>query len=397
MRNNGKKLVRLLAAALLALAMTLPLTACQVEIPGVGTININDGNAPAGGNTPDGGGTDGDGMDGGEPGAYDDSLNLLRQELDERQQDERFAVAYIGDIDGKLSDLAIPLRDWINDTAPGLCAQYTFVRNIPQERVVGDSGSLFCVVPRDPDATVAVNRVRWNEAKGGYETLEVLYRSESGEPILLFVSYDLGKTPFETTELLLTDSHSDTLSWLPTTGEVSLPYDYQNEKNLALDFTFYSQEGNDENDGSDFGWTCPDGSQLTQKLWVWRGEADKPAIATLELNANSSQEDDWGSGTFTWWYESVYTTPEEVYEGDWGLTANGEYSGVLTLDMTRTGGKRYQPGETERLIHDSFIVQVPMLFADYNCLAVDKGTHGSYLPVQMEPETVLYFYPQWTE
>ena len=397
MRNNGKKLARLLVAALLALAMTLSLTACQVEIPGVGTININDGNTPAGGNVPDRGDTDGDGMDGGEPGAYDDSLDLLRQKLDERQQDERFAVAYIGDINGKLSDLAIPLRDWMNDTAPGLCAQYTFVRNIPQERVVGDSGSLFCVVPRDPDATVAVNRVRWNEAKGGYETLEVLYRSESGDPILLFVSNDLGTVPTDTTELLLTDSHPDTLSWLPTTGEVSLPYDYQNERNLALDFTFYSQEGNDENDGSDFGWTCPDGSQLTQKLWVWRGESDKPAIATLELNANSSQENYWGSGTFIWWYESDYTTPEEVYEGDWGLTANGEYSGVLTLDMTRTDGKRHKPGEADRLIHDSFIVQVPMLFEDYNCLAVDKGTHGSYLPVQMEPETVLYFYPQWTE
>lgn len=47
MRNNGKKLVRLLAAALLALTMTMPLTACQVEIPGVGTININDGNVRA--------------------------------------------------------------------------------------------------------------------------------------------------------------------------------------------------------------------------------------------------------------------------------------------------------------------------------------------------------------
>ena len=125
MRNNGQKLARLLVAALLALAMTMPLTACQVEIPGVGTININGGNTPTGGNVPDRGDTDGDGMDGGEPGAYDDSLDLLRQELDERQQDERFAVAYIGDIDGDLSDLAIPLRDWINDTAPELCAQYT--------------------------------------------------------------------------------------------------------------------------------------------------------------------------------------------------------------------------------------------------------------------------------
>ena len=384
MRNNGKKLVRLLAAALLALAMTLPLTACQVEIPGVGTININDG------------ASDGDTAktNGGEPGAYDDSLDLLRQELDERQQDERFAVAYIGDIDGDLSDLAIPLRDWLNDTAPELCAQYTFVRDIPQERVVDDRGSLFCVVPHDPNATVAVNRVRWNEAKGDYDTVEVLYRSESGEPILLFVSNDLGAVPTDTTELLLTDSHPDTLSWHPIPGIVALPYDSENERRLAYDFTLYSQEGND-GFGSDIGWTCPAGSQLTQEIWAWQGHTDKPALATLELHANSSQEDDWGSGTFTWWYESDYTTPEEVYEGDWGLTANGEYSGVLILDMTRTGGKRYTPGETERLIHDSFIVQVPMGFEDFTYLAVDKGTHGSYLPVQMEPDTILYFYPQW--
>ena len=394
MRNNGKKLVRLLAAALLALAMTLSLTACQVEIPGVGTININDGNAPTGGNTPDGGGTDGDGMDGGEPGAYDDSLDLLRQELDERQQDERFAVAYIGDIDGKLSDLTVPLRDWINDTAPGLCAQYTFVRNIPQERVVVDSGSLFCVVPRDPDAAVVVNRVRWNEAKGGYETLEVLYRSESGDPILLFISNDLGTVPTDTTELLLTDSHPDTLSWYPIPGIVALPYDYENDRKLAYDFTFYSQEGND-GFGSDIGWTCPTGSQLTQEVWAWQGNTDKPALATLELHANSSQEGDWGTATFTWWYESDFVTPEEVYTGDWGLTGNGEYSGVIMLDLTRTGGKRYTPGETERIIHDSFIVQVPMAFEDYTYLSIDKGQHGSYLPVQIEPDTVLYFYPQW--
>ena len=394
MRNNGKKLARLLVAALLALAMTLSLTACQVEIPGVGTININDGNTPTGGNTPDRGDTDGDGMDGGEPGAYDDSLDLLRQELDERQQDERFAVAYIGDIDGKLSDLAVPLRDWINDTAPGLCAQYTFVRNIPQERVVGDSGSLFCVVPRDPNATVAVNRVRWNEAKGGYETLEVLYRSESGEPILVFVSNDLGTVPTDTTELLLTDSHPDTLSWYPIPGIVALPYDYENDRKLAYDFTFYSQEGND-GFGSDIGWTCPTGSQLTQEVWAWDGNTDKPALATLELHANSSQEGDWGTATFTWWYESDFVTPEEVYTGDWGLTGNGEYSGVIMLDLTRTGGKRYTPGETERIIHDGFIVQVPMAFEDYTYLSIDKGQHGSYLPVQIEPDTVLYFYPQW--
>ena len=392
MNKYWKRPATLTVIVLLVFMMTLSLTGCQVEIPGVGTINISDGTT-TGSTGGTNGGTNG-GDIGGEPGAYDDSLNLLRQELEERHQDERFAVAYIGDIDGSLSDLAVPLRDWINDTAPGLCAQYTFVRNIPQERVVGDSGSLFCVVPRDPNATVAVNRARWNEAKGGYETLDVLYRSESGDPILLFVSNDLGTVPTDTTELLLTDSHPDTLSWYPIPGIVALPYDSENERRLAYDFTFYSQEGND-GFGSDIGWTCPSGSQLTQEIWAWQGHTDKPALATLELHANSSQEDYWGSATFTWWYESDFVTPEEVYTGDWGLTGNGEYSGVIMLDLTRTGGKRYTPGETERIIHDSFIVQVPMAFEDYTYLSIDKGQHGSYLPIQMEPDTVLYFYPQW--
>ena len=388
MHKYWKRPATLTVIVLLVFMMTLSLTGCQVEIPGMGTINISDGT------TADGtGGTNG-GNIGGEPGAYDDSLDLLRQWLDERQQNERFAVAYIGDIDGKLSDLALPLRDWMNDKAPMLCAEYPFIRNIPQERVVDDRGSLFCVVPRDPDATVVVNRIRWSEVKGDYETIKELYRSQSGEPILLFVSYDLEKTPFETTELLLTDSHSDTLSWYPIPGIVALPYDYENDRKLAYDFTFYSQEGND-GFGSDIGWTCPSGSQLTQELWAWQGNTDKPALATLELHANNGQEDDWGSATFTWWYESDFVTPEEVYEGEWGLTANGEYSGVLMLDLTRTGGKRYTPGETERLIHDGFIVQVPMGFEDFTYLAIDKGTHGSYLPIQIEPDTVLYFYPQW--
>ena len=106
----------------------------------------------------------------------------------------------------------LTVGDEVVITAPMLCAEYPFIRNIPQERVVDDRGSLFCVVPRDPDATVVVNRIRWSEVKGDYETIKELYRSQSGEPILLFVSYDLEKTPFETTELRLTDRYGDTLS-----------------------------------------------------------------------------------------------------------------------------------------------------------------------------------------
>ncbi len=31
---------------------------------------------------------------------------------------------------------------------------------------------------------------------------------------------------------------------------------------------------------------------------------------------------------------------------------------------------------------------------EHGYLSVDKGQHGSYLPIQLEPDTVIYFYPQ---
>ena len=85
MHNNKKKLVRSLVAMLLALAMALPLTACQVEIPGMGTININNG------------ASDGDTAktNGGEPGAYDDSLDLLPSTLVSRTSASRWPTSAI--------------------------------------------------------------------------------------------------------------------------------------------------------------------------------------------------------------------------------------------------------------------------------------------------------------
>ena len=378
MRNNGKKLARLLVAALLALAMTLSLTACQVEIPGMGTINIDDG------------ASDGDTAktNGGEPGAYDDSLDLLRQLLDERQQDERFAVAYIGDIDGSLSDLTIPLRDWINDTAPGLCAQYTFVRNIPQERVVGDSGSLFCVVPRDPNATVAVNRARWDEAKGGYETLEVLYRSESGDPILLYACADMGESPYPDTEVIVTDSTGKTVTWYPIYGITALPYDYEYDLPLGYSFTVCDEDyGGDMIEESM--WTTPTAEQLARYVWTWQGDlAEQPAMATMSLTQGSGVEP--GQITFTWWYTKDYGDPQEIYEGSWSLTDSGEH---IDLTMTRSGGRQYTKGEAPATVSGMFPVQVPAAFDVFPVLNVTGGGGAYGFPIQQIPNELLMFEP----
>ena len=385
MHKYWKRPATLTVIVLLVFMMTLSLTGCQVEIPGMGTINISDGTTT--GST---GGTNG-GDIGGEPGAYDDSLNLLRQELEERHQDERFAVAYIGDIDGKLSDLTLPLRDWMNDKAPMLCAEYPFIRNIPQERVVDDRGSLFCVVPRDPNASVVVNRIQWNEKAGGYDNVEVLYRSESGEPFLVFACADMGEATDPDTEVIVTNSGEEPLKWYPYYGMVALPYSPEDGRELGYDFTVYT--GNDSMDGGDVGddgmWTAPTAEQLAGHIWTWQGDlAEQPAMATMSLTQGSGTEP--GQITFTWWYTKDYGDPQEIYEGSWKLTDGGQ---LMDLTMTRTGGQQYTKGEAPTTVSGAFPVQVPAAFDIVPVLNVAGGSSADGLPIQQIPYELFMFDP----
>lgn len=74
---------------LLALAMMLTLTACQIDIPGVGTVRISDGSKND---------HDADGPPAGN--SYDTSLVQLREEAMDLPS-YLFAAAYIGQLGGR--------------------------------------------------------------------------------------------------------------------------------------------------------------------------------------------------------------------------------------------------------------------------------------------------------
>ena len=363
---------------LLALAMMISLTACQIEIPGVGTVKINDG-SNVGGNTGDD--TIHTGND------NDDSLALLRKHMAE-VPDYIFAVAYISSAAGGPDDFELPIQEWVSKAAPELCAQYPFVQNIPRERVVGSGGSLFCVVPRDPDATLAVNRIRWNPQNEDYDNLEVLYRSESGDPILLYACADMGESPYPDTEVIVTDSTGKTVTWYPIYGITALPYDYEYDLPLGYSFTVCDEDyGGDVIEESM--WTAPTAEQLARYVWTWQGDlAEQPAMATMSLTQGSGAEP--GQITFTWWYTKDYGDPQEIYEGSWSLTDSGEH---IDLTMTRSGGQQYTKGEAPTTVSGMFPVQVPAAFDVFPVLNVTGGGGAYGFPIQQIPNELLMFEP----
>lgn len=164
------------------------------------------------------------------------SLTSLRQAMIETP--ELFSAAYIG-----LTDTVDPVdpMTWIKKKAPQLCEDLPFITAIPDENIIGDRyGELYCIVPADPDATLSVNLIDHEGV-----SKQVLYRSESGDPVLLFCNQG-GFVP--DTEVFITDSEGRNIVWYPQLDDEGYLYEcYDLDGNLAVnDFTPYSERLNGE-------------------------------------------------------------------------------------------------------------------------------------------------------
>lgn len=113
----------------------------------------------------------------------DSSLLSLRQAM--VGTPELFAVAYFGCHETR-TDTFTRMRE----TEPQLCADLPFLLEIPEDRVIGESGDLFCIIPMDAEATVAVSKGYWDEENQQCIYDDMLYSGSAGDPILLFCNND---------------------------------------------------------------------------------------------------------------------------------------------------------------------------------------------------------------
>ena len=120
-----------------------------------------------------------------------------------------FAVACFGYWEGE------DPMEILRETAPQLCADLPFLTEIPPDRIIGQSGDLFCIVPLDADATVAVSKGYWDEEYQLYIYDDILYSSNTGEPILLLCN----SSGWEPDCQLYISGPSGELIWYPQTDE----------------------------------------------------------------------------------------------------------------------------------------------------------------------------------
>lgn len=168
------------------------------------------------------------------------ALYWLRQNIGLSSDTVRLGVAYLGYTEG-IPEGQTDAEDtrWLSEINRAMAQEYPFMTELNADHVVGNGGNLYCIVPLDEQATLAINRVEWNGKTGTSKVTEILYRSESGEPVLLFDNGSVGAE--NDLQVLITDSNGHTCEWQPLLDEEGCvaPCLDQNEKNVLYDFSEY--------------------------------------------------------------------------------------------------------------------------------------------------------------
>lgn len=191
------------------------------------------------------------------------SLTLLRENLNNKTK--KFAVAYLGITENPLDK---NFQTWIEDNNPKLVRDYPFIKEIPFENIISmdkSSGQVYLIVSADKDASLAVNSLKLSE-DFNLITDEVLYRSDSAEPILI-VSDSL---EFPDIEINIVPEHQEPTNWNP--GMI-WNLDNNELKNAQdfLDFTQYGENGVDAIRAFliDSGWRNLSDKELDDTTWIY--------------------------------------------------------------------------------------------------------------------------------
>lgn len=258
-----------------------------------------------------------------EPVSPEASLNSLRQAMVGTPQ--LFAVAYFGyhysEIPGQPVDSIAVMKEY----APELCGDLPFLLEIPEDRIIGEGGDLFCIVPLDENATVAVSKGYWDDENSQYIYDDMIYSSMSGEPILLYCN-NAGWEP--DTQVYISDPSGETF-WCPGT-------DINGFASQAPfhDFSPYPELLKAEHRWlKDCGWVLPTNDQLIGTTWSSSLYFEDGTEYTYAMSIqNDFLEARWNEGE-----EHIYrdATWELTYEDDCAvLTIDfGEMAGVLRYNL----------------------------------------------------------------
>ena len=318
------------------------------------------------------------------------SLGWLRDRID--VTGVMFGAAYLGYVGGLFDEgFEAGFPAWLWETNEAMLLKYPFIAEIDEEHTIGGAGHLYCIVPVDENATLAINRVQWNAQTQQEEVTEVLYRSETGEPVLLFANLD-GVAYEADTQVFITDNNGNSCEWYPSLDAMSYlaPCISEAGDYLSFDFTEYAWY----NAPAEFsswladGWSGMTalglaGSQRDGMGWITEtmvGETSRYAYFSLRFYL---EDETGGTVDLEWVYEDSDDI-EEMWSGFWAIQTILDGPSYVTLSLSLVGGNNYGVTDGPMYLCETY----PLLISPSGTeLLVGAGESGICLPFMSQSTT----------
>lgn len=176
------------------------------------------------------------------------------------------------------------LKEYFREHFSYMVEELPFLLEIPEDRILGEGELLYCVVPRDGNTSLAVNRVSWKSSGSGNRSRpesqveEVLYRSENAQPLLVFVDYDFmdeNDRRWPDIQISAVAGNGGAVVWYPDcypeTFIINAPIDEDYDP-LILELENLTGSGPDNQANGGDGWTAPTEMELANTYWYGSGD-----------------------------------------------------------------------------------------------------------------------------
>ena len=308
------------------------------------------------------------------------SLIWLRDRIDFPQT--MFGAAYLGYVEEDSRG------DWLSAADQAMLEAYPFLAEIDENHIIGSTGHLYCIVPVDENATVAINRVQWNENTYTYENTEVCYRSESGEPVLFFAN--LNGVAYEAdTQVWITDNSGNSCEWYPSLDSMSYLWPCISETGdyISFDFTEYGWQ----DVSSELAPWLSDGYSGVYSWWLEGCWTTQAAAWDTGRTANYylwffPEDENGGSVDLDWQYEGSDLF-EEMWGGYWEITSVMDGPSYVTISLSLVGGENYGVTDGPYYISETY----PLLISPSGEeMVLGAGENGVSLPFMPQDDPQPY-------
>ena len=318
------------------------------------------------------------------------SLGWLRDRIDFPMT--MFGAAYLGYVGGLFEEgFERGFAAWLWETNEAMLRKYPFIAEIDAEHIIGGAGYLYCIVPVDENATLAINRVQWNAQTQQEEVTEVLYRSETGEPVLLFANLDSVASEADT-QVFITDNNGNTCEWYPSLDAMSYlaPCISEAGDYLSFDFTEYAWY----NAPAEFSAWLADGWSGMTALGLAGSQRDGMGWITETMVRETSRyayfslrfypEDETGGSVDLEWVYEDSADIEAMWSGFWTIQTIPDGPSYVTLSLSLVGGNRYETSDGPFYLCETY----PLLISPSGTeLLVGAGESGICLPFMSQSTT----------